>query len=95
MDAVGAKVGAFAKEKFDELNKSLNPCYVAAVQDSYKIAALGTMVDDLSTVFEDSMTMVSKVPYEEQADLLTGYKKLIEEQIKVIDSRINMAKRLK
>jgi hypothetical protein len=39
--------------------------------------------------------MIRKVPYEEQVNLLIGYKKLIEEQIKVIDSRIGMAKRLK
>jgi hypothetical protein len=95
VDAVGAKVGSFAKEKFGELDKSLNPNYVSAVQDSRKIGALGPMVEDLSRVFEDTMTMIRKVPYEEQADLLTGYKKLIEEHINIIDSRINMAKRLK
>ena len=95
IDAVGAKVGSFAKEKFGELDKSLNPSYMSAVQDSHKIGALGPMVEELARVFEDTTTMIRKVPYEEQVDLLIGYKKLIEEQIKVIDSRIGMAKRLK
>ncbi|HKG71471.1 MAG TPA: hypothetical protein VKA87_06200 [Nitrososphaeraceae archaeon] len=95
IDAVGAKVGSFAKEKFGELDKSLNPSYMSAVQDSHKIGALGPMVEELARVFEDTTTMIRKVPYEEQVDLLIGYKKLIEEQIKVIDSRISMAKRLK
>src|ERR671912_380383 len=95
VDAVGAKIGSFAKEKFGELDKSLNPSHMSAVQDSRKIEALGPMVEELVRVFEDTTTMIRKVPYEEQVDLLIGYKKLLEEQIKVIDSRISMSKRLK
>jgi hypothetical protein len=95
VDAVGAKVGSFAKKKFGELNKSMNPSHMSAVQDSQKIEALGPMVEELARAFEDTTTMIRKVPYEEQVNLLTGYKKLLEEQIKVIDSRINMSKRLK
>jgi hypothetical protein len=95
VDAVGAKVGSYAKEKFGDLEKSLNPNHMSAVEDSRKIEALGPMVEDLARVFEDTTTIIRKVPYEEQVNLLIGYKKLIEEQIKVIDSRIDMAKRLK
>ena len=95
VDAVGVKVGSFAKKKFGELDKSLNPSHMSAVQDSRKIEALGPIVEELVRVFEDTTTMIRKVPYEEQVDLLRGYKKLLEEQIKVIDSRINMSKRLK
>jgi hypothetical protein len=95
VDAVGVKVGSFAKKKFGELDKSLNPSHMSAVQDSRKIEALGPIVEELALVFEDTTTMIRKVPYEEQVDLLRGYKKLLEEQIKVIDSRINMSKRLK
>jgi hypothetical protein len=95
VDAVGAKVGSYAKEKFGDLEKSLNPNHMSAVEDSRKIEALGPMVEDLARVFEDTTTIIRKVPYEEQVDLLIGYKKLIEEQIKVIDSRMDMSKRLK
>ena len=95
VDAVGAKIGSFAKEKFGKLDKSLNPNHMSAVEDSRKIEALGPMVEELARVFEDTTTMIRKVPYEEQVHLLIGYKKLIEEQIKVIDSRIDMAERLK
>lgn len=95
VDAVGAKVGSYAKEKFGDLEKSLNPNHMSAVEDSRKIEALGPMVEDLARVFEDTTTIIRKVPYEEQVDLLIGYKKLIEEQIKVIDSRLDMSKRLK
>jgi hypothetical protein len=95
VDAVGTKVGSFVKEKFGELDKSLNPNHTSTVQDSRDIEALGPMVEELARVFEDTTTMIRKVPYEEQVNLLIGYKKLIEEQIKVIDSRIGMTKRLK
>jgi hypothetical protein len=95
VDAVGVKVGSFAKKKFGEIENSMNPSYMSAVGDSRKIEALGPMVEELVRVFEDTTTMIRNVPYEEQVDLLIGYKKLIEEQIKVIDSRINMSKRLK
>jgi hypothetical protein len=95
VDAVGAKVGSFAKEKFGQLDKSLDPSHMSAVQDSRKIEALGPMVEELARIFEDTTTIICKVPYEEQVDLLIGYKKLIQEQIKVIDSRMDMAKRLK
>jgi hypothetical protein len=95
VDAVGVKAGSFAKEKFGELKKSMNPSHMSAIQDSQKIQALGPMVEELARAFEDTTTIIRKVPYEEQVNLLTGYKKLLEEQIRVIDSRIGMAKRLK
>jgi hypothetical protein len=41
------------------------------------------------------MTEIRKQPYSEQVNLLKGYKKLLKEQINVVDSRINMAKRIK
>ena len=94
-DALGDKVGTFVKEKFAELDNALSPGYVSAVQDSRKIKVLGPMVEELAKVFEETMTIIHEASYEEQTNILTGYKKLIEEQIKVIDSRINMAKRLK
>jgi hypothetical protein len=95
VDAVGVKVGSFAKKKFGEIENSMNPSHMSAVGDSRKIEALGPMVEELIRVFEDTTTMIRNVTYEEQVALLIGYKKLIEEQIKVIDSRINMSKRLK
>jgi hypothetical protein len=41
------------------------------------------------------MTQIGKQPYDEEVKLLTGYKKLLEEQINVINSRIDWSKRLK
>ena len=65
-------------------------------KDSRYIQALGENVEKLVTVFEDTMTEISNErDYEEQENLLIGYKKLLEEQINVINSKLKMVKRLK
>lgn len=84
------------KAKARELWKSgaLEPGYAAAKKDSMDIGQLGPLVTDLATMFEDTITIIRDHSYEEQVQLLTGYKKLIEEQINVIDSRIHFVKRV-
>jgi len=73
----------------------ISPAAIAAKNDAQDIAALGDSVEGLARTFENLITEIRKRPYSEQVNLLTGYKKLLKEQINVIDSRINMAKRLK
>ena len=41
------------------------------------------------------MTEIRKEPYDEQEKLLVGYKKLLKEQVNVINSRLAMAIRLR
>ena len=83
-------------EKSRELiSKGISPAAIAAKKDARDIAALGESVEGLARTFESLMTEIRKQPYSEQVNLLTGYKKLLKEQINVVDSRINMAKRLK
>lgn len=78
------------------ITRDANPAAaIAAKKDAQDIAALGDSVEGLARTFENLMTEIRKKPYSEQVRLLTGYKKLLKEQISVIDSRINMAKRLK
>lgn len=85
------------KSKAKELYKSgaLEPGCAAARKDSADIARLGPQVTSLAIEFEDSITMVCDHSYPEQVQILTGYKKLLEEQINVIDSRIHLVKRVK
>lgn len=85
------------KTKTDELLKSgaLDPGYAAAKKDATDIGRLGPMVTGLATKFEDTITMIRDHPYDEQVQLLTGYKKLLEEQINVIDSRFHFVKRMR
>lgn len=95
LDSLGTKAEATVRKKFDELDKALDHNNSSAVLDSSKIKELGPMVKDIAEAFEDTMTMIEKVPYEEQIILFKGYKKLVEEQIKIVDSRIDMTERLK
>lgn len=85
------------KARANELWKSgaLDPSRAAAKKDSADIARLGPLVTDLVTAFESTITMVCKETYEEQVKILTGYKKLLEEQINVIDTRNHFVKRVR
>lgn len=67
---------------------------VKTLKSDDAIAQLGPMVTDLATVFEDTITIVRKQPYEEQVKILAGYKKPLEKQINVINSRIQFVKRV-
>jgi len=83
-------------EKAKELvSKDLSPAAIASEKDAQDIATLGDSVESLARTFESLMTEIRKQPYSEQVNLLTGYNKLLNEQINVIDSRIRMTERLK
>jgi hypothetical protein len=92
--AIGKKASVAVEEKTKELSE-MNASDIGAAQDARDISVLGSEVEVLITAFEDTMTQISKQPYDEQVKLLTGYKKLLEEQINVINSRIDWSKRLK
>jgi hypothetical protein len=64
-------------------------------KEARDIQNLGSNIDNIINVFEDIMTDIRKERYGEQQRLLVGYKKLLEEQINVIDAKLKMAKRLK
>jgi hypothetical protein len=92
--AIGEKARVAVEEKTKELSE-MNASDIGAAQDARDISVLGSQVEVLITAFEDTMTQISKQPYDEQVKFLTGYKKLLEEQINVINSRIDWSKRLK
>jgi hypothetical protein len=89
------KAKILSAQKVKELTtRDISPAAIAAKKDARDIAALGESVESLARTFESLMTEMRKQPYSEQVQLLRGYKKLLKEQINVIDSRINMSKRL-
>ena len=91
--SLGKKTKEVTEEKARELKaQSLD---VSATSDARDIQHLGSNVEGLITVFEDTMTEIRKEPYDEQERLLVGYRTLLEEQINVINARLAMAKRLK
>ena len=91
--SLGRKTKEVTEEKARELKaQSVD---ISTKTDARDIQHLGDDVEKLITVFEDTMTEIRKEPYDEQEKLLVGYKKLLEEQINVINARMSMAKRLK
>jgi hypothetical protein len=92
--AIGNKTRVAVEEKTKELSE-MNASDIGTAQDARDIGVLGSEVELLITAFEDTMTQIDKQPYDEQVKLLTGYKKLLEEQINVINSRVDWSKRLK
>jgi hypothetical protein len=84
-----------SSQKVKELvTRDISPAAMAAKKDAHDISTLGESVEGLARTFESLMTEMRKQPYSEQVHLLTGYRKLLNEQINVIDSRISMVKRL-
>lgn len=68
---------------------------VGAKRDARDIQALGSHVENVAKGFEDTMTEIKKRNYADEEKLLKGYKKLLEEQINLINARIELVKRLK
>jgi hypothetical protein len=90
---LGKKAMAITDEKtMETTNESMD---IGAKRDSQSISTLGANVEKAITVFEDTITNIRKESYDEQAKILTGYKKLIEEQINVINARLSMVKKFK
>jgi hypothetical protein len=89
---LGNKAITITEEKTIETrNESLD---IGAKRDSQAIQTLGANVEKAITVFEDTITDLRKESYDEQAQILIGYKKLIQEQINVINARLSMVKKL-
>lgn len=90
---LGEKATSITEQKTTETkNESLD---IGAKRDSQAIQSLGANVEKAITVFEGTITNLRKESYDEQAQILIGYKKLIQEQINVINARLSMVKKFK
>jgi hypothetical protein len=96
MKSLGRKAIAKTEEKTRELkDKSAETVGIGPQKDAIDIKALKTHAENIVMVFEQTMAEIGSEDYESQERLLTGYKKLLEEQINVINSKLKIAKRLK
>jgi hypothetical protein len=96
--SVGKKTIAKTEEKTKQLkDKSTQTAGIGPEKDAHDIQALdSTRLQKITTIFEETMNEINTEPDREgQKKQLTGYKKLLEEQINVIDSCLNMVRRLK
>lgn len=85
-------IGRKAQEFRDKAEETFT---VGAKKDARDIQALGSNVENVVKGFEDTMTEIKKRNYADEEKLLKGYKKLLEEQINLINARIELVKRLK
>jgi hypothetical protein len=90
-------LGKKTEEKTKDLkDKSMQTVGISPAKDAHDIQALGTIrLEKLTADFETTMSEIeNESDYETQEKQLTAYKKLLEEQIDVIDSRLKMVKRI-
>jgi hypothetical protein len=90
-------VGIKTEEKTKELkDKSMQTVGVGTAKDVHDIHALATTrLEKLTADFENTMAEIeNQSDYRMQEEQLTAYKKLLEEQIDVISSRLKMVKRI-
>ena len=94
--SLGKKAMTKTEEKTKELkDKSIEATDIGTQTDARNIQALGIHTDNVVLVYERIMFEIEREDYETQKNLLTGYKKLLEEQVNVIDSKLSLVKRLK
>ena len=90
-------VGMKTEEKTKELkDKSMQTMHIGPAKDAHDIQALGTTrLENLTADFENTMAEIeNESDYDMQEKELTAYKKLLEEETNVIDSRLKMVKRI-
>lgn len=94
-NAIGRKSKAVAQQKTTQLKEAAKDDDINA-KDAADIQMLGSHIESIITIFEDTMDKITLHPtYEEQHKMLVGFKKILEEEVNVIDARLSMAKRLK
>jgi vacuolar-type H+-ATPase subunit E/Vma4 len=90
-------IGKKTEEKTKEIkDKSMQKMRIGPANDAHDIQSLGTTrLEKLTADFENTMAEIENEPdYEMQEKQLTAYKKLLGEQMDVIDSRLKMVKRI-
>src|ERR671938_428516 len=95
VNSIGKKSKAVAQQKTTQLKEAAKDDEINA-KDAADIQMLGSYIESIITIFEDTMDKITLHPsYDEQHKMLVGFKKILEEEVNVIDARLNMAKRLK
>lgn len=92
--SIGRKTRAVAEEKTGQLKEAADDKDIAA-RDAMDIQMLGSHIDSMLAIFDSTMDRIAQQPYDEQQKLMVGFKKVLQEEVFVINARLNMAKRLK
>ncbi len=94
-NSIGKKGKAVAQQTTSQLKEAAKDEDINT-KDAADIQMLGSYIESIISIFEDTMDKITLHPsYDEQQRMLVGFKKILEEEVNVIDSRLSMAKRLK
>jgi hypothetical protein len=95
VNSIGKKSKSVARQTSTQLKEEAKDDEINA-KDAADIQMLGSHIESIITIFEDTMDKIMTHPsYDEQHWMLVGFKKILEEEVNLIDARLNMAKRLK
>jgi hypothetical protein len=95
VNSIGRKSKSVARQTSTQLKEEAKDDEINA-KDAADIQMLGSHIESIITIFEDTMDKIMTHPsYDEQHGMLVGFKKILEEEVNLIDARLNMAKRLK
>jgi hypothetical protein len=95
VNSIGKKGKAVAQQTSTQLKEAAKDDEIDS-KDAADIQMLGRHIESIITIFEDTMDKIMAHPsYDEQHGMLVGFKKILEEEVNLIDARLGMAKRLK
>src|ERR671919_762320 len=95
VNSIGRRSKAVAQQKSTQLKEAAKDDEINE-KDAADIQMLGSHIESIITIFEDTMDKIMAHPsYDEQHKMLVGFKKILEEEVNLIDARLSMAKRLK
>ena len=95
VNSIGKKGKAVAQQKSTQLKEAAKDDEINT-KDAADIQMLGKHIESIITIFEDTMDKIMTHPsYDEQHGMLVGFKKILEEEVNLIEARLSMAKRLK
>jgi hypothetical protein len=95
VNSIGKKSKAVAQQTSTQLKEAAKDDEINA-KDAADIQMLGSHIESIITIFEDTMDKITQHPsYDEQHGMLVGFKKILEEEVNLINASLNMAKRLK
>lgn len=95
VSSIGKKGKAVAQQTSTQLKEAAEDDKINSI-DAADIQMLGRHIESIITIFEETMDKIMAYPsYDEQHKMLVGFKKILEEEVNVIDASLSMAKRLK
>lgn len=95
VNSIGKKGKAVAQQTSTDLKEAAKDDEINA-KDAADIQMLGSHIESIITIFEDTMDKImTHTSYDEQHGMLVGFKKILEEEVNLIDASLSMAKRLK